>query len=389
MTKAEIEMLNVEEIEARSAALADEAGTADEMKLDEINAELDFLEERKAQLLAEAEQRKADAAAVAAGAGEIIEEAKENKMTDKEIRSSKKYIDAYVDYIKGKNDGTECRALLTENADTTGLTNVSGPVPVPTYIEDRIQVAWENDQIMSRVSKTYLKGILKVGVEMSATPAGVHAEGDEAPDEEQLILAVVQLVPETIKKWITVSTEVMDLNGEAFLDYLYDEIEYQIVKAAAGIALGKIDAAGTSGTSAPIVAEATITAPALSDIVSGIGSLSGDARDIVFIANRGTIAAYQALGMGANYAVDVFGGATVIPTDLVPSFANASEDDVFAYVGDLSAIRANYPNGDEVKFVFDEYSLAEQDLVKIVGRQMAGIGLIRSGAFTRFVKGEE
>ena len=246
MTKAEIEMLNVEEIEARSAALADEAGAADEKKLDEINAELDLLEERKAQLLAEAEQRKADAAAVASGAGEVIEEAKENKMTDKEIRSSKKYIDAYVDYIKGKNDGTECRALLTENADTTGLTGVSGPVPVPTYIENKIQTAWENDQIMSRVSKTYLKGILKVGVEMSASPAEVHAEGAAAPDEEELVLAIVQLVPETIKKWISVSTEVMDLNGEAFLDYIYDEIEYQIVKEAAAIALGKIDAAGTS-----------------------------------------------------------------------------------------------------------------------------------------------
>ena len=87
------------------------------------------------------------------------------------------------------------------------------------------------------------------------------------------------------------------------------------------------------------------------------------------------------------YSVDVFGGATVIPTDIVPSFANASSDDIFAYVGDLAAIRANYPNGDEVKFVFDEFSLAEKDLVKIVGRQMAGIGLIRSGAFTRFKKG--
>ena len=384
MTKAEIEMLNVEEIEARSAALADEAGAADEKKLDEINAELDLLEERKAQLLAEAEQRKADAAAVASGAGEVIEEAKENKMTDKEIRSSKKYIDAYVDYIKGKNDGTECRALLTENANVTGS---SGPVPIPTYIENKIQTAWENDQIMSRVSKTYLKGILKVGVEMSATPAEIHAEGTDAPDEEKLVLAIVQLIPETIKKWITVSTEVMDLNGEAFLDYIYDEIEYQIVKEAAAIALGKIDAAGTSGTSAPIVAEATVSAPALSDIVNAIGSLSGDARDLVFIANRGTIAAYQALAMGANYAVDVFGGATVIPTDIVPSFANAPSDAIFAYVGDLAAIRANYPNGDEVKFVFDEFSLAEQDLVKIVGRQMAGIGLIRSGAFTRFKKG--
>lgn len=387
MTKAEIEMLNVEEIEARSAALADEAGKADEKKLDEINAELDLLEERKAQLLAEAEQRKADAAAVASGAGEVIEEAKENKMTDKEIRSSKKYIDAYVDYIKGKNDGTECRALLTENADTTGLTGVSGPVPVPTYVENKIQTAWENDQIMSRVSKSYLKGILKVGVEMSASPAEVHAEGAAAPDEEELVLAIVQLVPETIKKWITVSTEAMDLNGEAFLDYIYDEIEYQIVKEAANIALGKINAAGTSGTSAPIVAEATVSAPALSDIVNAIGSLSGDARDLVFIANRGTIAAYQALAMGANYAVDVFAGVTVIPTDLVKSFANASSGNIFGYVGDLAAIRANYPNGDEVKFVFDEFSLAEKDLVKIVGRQLAGIGLVRSGAFTRLKKG--
>lgn len=387
MTKAEIEMLNVEEIEARSAALADEAGKADEKKLDEINAELDLLEERKAQLLAEAEQRKADAAAVAEGAGEVIEEAKENTMTDKEIRSSKKYIDAYVDYIKGKNDGTECRALLTENADTTGLTGVSGPVPVPTYVENKIQTAWENDQIMSRVSKSYLKGILKVGVEMSASPAEVHAEGAAAPDEEELVLAIVQLVPETIKKWITVSTEAMDLNGEAFLDYIYDEIEYQIVKEAANIALGKINAAGTSGTSAPIVAEATVSAPALSDIVNAIGSLSGDARDLVFIANRGTIAAYQALAMGANYAVDVFAGVTVIPTDLVKSFANASSGNIFGYVGDLAAIRANYPNGDEVKFVFDEFSLAEKDLVKIVGRQLAGIGLVRSGAFTRLKKG--
>lgn len=387
MTKAEIEMLNVEEIEARSAALADEAGAADEKKLDEINAELDLLEERKAQLLAEAEQRKADAAAVAEGAGEVIEEAKENTMTDKEIRSSKKYIDAYVDYIKGKNDGTECRALLTENADTTGLTGVSGPVPVPTYVENKIQTAWENDQIMSRVSKSYLKGILKVGVEMSASPAEVHAEGAAAPDEEELVLAIVQLVPETIKKWITVSTEAMDLNGEAFLDYIYDELEYQIVKEAANIALGKINAAGTSGTSAPIVAEATVSAPALSDIVNAIGSLSGDARDLVFIANRGTIAAYQALAMGANYAVDVFAGVTVIPTDLVKSFANASSGNIFGYVGDLAAIRANYPNGDEVKFVFDEFSLAEKDLVKIVGRQLAGIGLVRSGAFTRIKKG--
>ena len=133
MSRDEIMELGLEALEERSAAIAEETREANEEVLEQLNAELDVIEERKAQLLAEAEQRKADAAAVASGAGEVIEEAKENKMTDKEIRSSKKYIDAYVDYIKGKNDGTECRALLTENADTTGLTGVSGPVPVPAY----------------------------------------------------------------------------------------------------------------------------------------------------------------------------------------------------------------------------------------------------------------
>lgn len=387
MTKDEIMALDYEALEKRSQEVAEATRTAEAEALESLSAELDAIEERKAQLDAEIEQRKADAAAVAAGAGQVLEEAKENIMTEKEVRSSKKYIDAYVDYLKGKNDGTECRALLTELAD---IADSSGPVPVPTYVETKIQTAWENDGIMSRVSKSTLKGILKVGVEMSADPASIHEEGDDPVTEEKLVLAIVELVPTTLKKWISFSSEAMDLySGEAFIDYVYDEIEYQIVKAAANGVLTTINNAPTSGTSAPIVSEASVSAVGLTDIIEAIGQLSGDARNIVFIANRGTIAAYQAAAMNANYAVDVFGGATPIPTDLVPAFATASADDIFGYVGDLSAIRANYPNGDEVKFVFDEYSLAEADLVKVVGRQLVGIGLVRNLAFTRLKKVSE
>lgn len=371
----EFKDMTMEQVEERLSAIQTEL-EAEGADIEALNAEVDGLLARKQAIIDAAKEKRAMLNKIANSTTETIiesfnEDRKGNTMTEKEIRSSKKYVDAYVDYIKGKTDDSECRALLTEGANVEGS---SGPVPVPTYVEGRIQTTWENDEIMSRVHKTYLKGNVKVGVEMSADPAAHHAEGTAAPAEEKITLAIVNLVATTVKKWITISTEVMDLNGEAFLDYIYDEIVYQIVKLTASDVLAAIAAAPTSGTSAPTVATLTVTTPALGDIIEAIGLLSSSARNIVFIASRQTIAAYKALALAANYPVDIFNGATVIANDMPTG--------VSAIVGDLEAIQANYPNGDEVKFVFDEYSLAEQDLVKVVGRQMVGIGLVRDKAFT-------
>ena len=372
--------MTMEQVEERMSAIQTEL-EAEGADIEALNAEVDGLLARKQAIIDAAKEKRAMLDKIANSTTETIiesfnEDRKENTMTDKEVRASKKYVDAYVDYIKGKNDGSECRALLTEGANVEGS---SGPVPVPTYVEGRIQTAWENDEIMSRVHKTYLKGNVKVGVEMFATGAEVHPEGTEALPEEEITLAIVNLVAQTVKKWITISTEVMDLNGEAFLDYIYDEIVYQIVKRTALQVLVQIIGAPTSGTSAPTIAAMPVTDPALGDIINAIGMLSSAARNIVFIASRQTIAQYQALALAANYSIDIFGGATVIAREM-PS-------GVLAIVGDLEAIQANYPAGDEVKFVFDEYSLAEQDLVKVVGRQPVGIGLVRDKAFTIIVTG--
>ena len=367
--------MTMEQVEERISAIQTEL-EGENVDVEALNAEVDGLLARKQAIIDAAKEKRAMLDKIANSTTETIiesfsEDRKGNTMTEKEIRSSKKYVDAYVDYIKGKTDDSECRALLTEGANVEGS---SGPVPVPTYVEGRIETAWENDEIMSRVKKTFLKGNVKVGVEMSADPAVWHTEGTAAPAEEKLTLAIVNIIARTAKKWITVSTEVMDLNGEAFLDYLYDEIVYQIVRFTAGEALEAIADAPTSGTSAPTVATLTVTTPALGDIIEAIGELSSAARNLVFIASRQTIAQYQALALAANYPVDIFGGATVIAREM--------PEGVTAIVGDLSAIQANYPAGDEVKFVFDEYSLAEQDLVKIVGRQLVGLGLIKDNAFT-------
>lgn len=372
-----------EELEARKLELRD-AMTAE-------GADLDAIESEARAINAELEARKAENEKKNKEIREVLEKRTEpieknpveekHTMLEKEIRSSKEYIDAYVRYLKGLDKtGSECRALLSENAPYDGI------IPVPSYVEGRIQTAWEKDEILSKIKKTYLKGNVRVGVEMAATPADIHEEGTVAIPEEELTIAIVEIVASSIKKWIYISDEVLDLNGEAFLDYVYDEIEYQIVKLAATGVLVTIFAAPTTGISKPIVSIQPVEELALDDIVQAIGKLSGDARNLVFIANRATIAAYQGLAMAANYAVDIFAGVTVIPTDSVPAYSVAGNSDDFAIVGDLSAVQGNFPNGDSVKFTFDPYSQAEADLVKIVGRMYGGFGLVRNKAFTVLVK---
>jgi hypothetical protein len=50
-------------------------------------------------------------------------------------------------------------------------------------------------------------------------------------------------------------------------------------------------------------------------------------------------------------------------------------------VGDLDGVIANFPEGEDFKFIVDETSLAEQDLVKIVGKILCDIHLVRPNGF--------
>lgn len=197
MTKEEIMDLNMDEIETRKAEIRGEIEAAnDQAALDAIDEEMGFIEERIAMIKEETETRKAEMAEVLNGAGAPVENPmEERKMTDVEIRNSKEYIDAFANYLKtGKAD--ECRALLSKNAPA------NGQVPVPTYVEDRIKTAWDRVELMNLVRKTYIRGNLNVGFELSADPALIHTEGSAANSEEALTLGIVELKPESIKKWI-------------------------------------------------------------------------------------------------------------------------------------------------------------------------------------------
>ena len=356
----EIRNMNQRELAELRAKLAKELKGDDinAERVDEINKTLDAIEERQRELDNLEESRKR-AAAVADGAGTPIgsPDAPTQTRTNKEIRNSKEYLDAFANYIKTGKD-TECRALLTENVD--------GVIPVPSFVEGRIRQAWENDEIFSRVAKTFVRGNLRIGFEVSATDAEIHVEGTEHPKEEEIVLGIVQLVPETIKKWITFSTEVMAMGSEEFLAYIYDELTYKIIQKAADIVLEKIfDAPAQSTTEKVGVAqiEGDVSAETIIDAIAALGN---NARNNVLIASGSTIATVKKAALSASYAFDPFSGLTVI--------ARYGLDG--AVVGDLAGVQANLPEGESVRFVFDELTLAEDDMIKLVGRLYAAIEVV-------------
>ena len=99
MTREEIMTLDMEQIEARSAELTAEIEIAETNEaLDAIEEEQKALEERKAQIQLEVEQRKLDMAAVVKGQGDVIEEVKdERKLNTMETRNTPEYINAFAE----------------------------------------------------------------------------------------------------------------------------------------------------------------------------------------------------------------------------------------------------------------------------------------------------
>ena len=380
MSRDEIFALDLDGVEARSAELS--AEMTEDGNLEAFESEIAMLEERKGQILEERAAQKAATEAVINGEGETIKETiieEKRTMTDMEIRNSEAYINAFAEYIKSGDD-TECRALLTENA--------SGTVAVPELVYDIVKNAWEREGIMSRVRKAYLKGNLKVGFELSADPAYIHTEGSGAVTTENLVLGTVSIVPESIKKSIQISDEALDLRGEAFLQWVYDELAYRIAKKAADTLVAKIVAAGTASTSTAVgVPAITATTVSMGTIAGAIAQLSDEAANPVIIMNKLTYPVFKAVQYANGYGADPFEGLPVIFNNSLAAHGAATTGVCYAIVGDLGeGALANFPNGEEIQFKMDDVSLADADLVKITGREYVGLGIIGPQSFVKLIK---
>ena len=387
--------MNLEQIEKRKKELLEEIEKAEtKERIAELQEEVRKLNEDKEKLEEEAREKRNLLNEIADGKGKKIEGGASTTMTReerskklKDILSSEAYEIAYAEDIKHNTD-KNTRSLLTDLV--TG-----GSVPVPTYLEERINTNWESNEIYNLVNKTYFKGVAKIPFELSATDAEMHEEGAAAPNEEQLVLGTVEIKPATIKKWITISTEALELKGREFLDYIYDEIEYRIIKKLAGNIVNAIITAPTAATAT--AASITITQATrdvtVSDLITALGDISAEAKNVVYVMNKKTFYGkvinltastgqpiFTPVADNGELRPNIFGHPVVFSDDLKEQDGTTThETDII--VGDLSGVTVNHPGERNVNFVTDPYSLAEDDLVKIVGKLMANAKVTKDKHF--------
>ena len=353
---AEVKDMSIEQLEERKAAIAVE------IELD--GADLDALENEIRSINAELENRKAAEekraeirSAVASGKGTVIEKVKEEVKTMDNEQRKNEMIDALAEYIKGRATAEQRAMLLSTNVN-------NGVVKVSDIVDDFIWTDWDNSPILSRIRKVYVQGNYSVGYEASATGAVKHTEGAAAPTEETLTLAYINFVAQYYKKWIRVSDTVLALKGRAFMDYLMDEFGHQLAIALENAVVAEIAA---STLSAKVTNSIDNTA-----VMAGFARLSDEATNPVVIISKATYAAImnERATTGAKIE-DPFNGFEVLFNNTVTGLL----------VGDLDGVVANFPEGEDFKFIVDDTSLAEQDLVKIVGKILADIHLVRPNGF--------
>lgn len=385
--REEILKMTGEEIENRMSEIK-EMLNGNDVDIESLETEVAELKEARAMKIEKEEKRQAMLNDIAEEKVEVKEEKIETEerktMTLAEIRKSNEYAQAYARFLVNGDD-TECRTLLTDQVQ-------GGYVPVPTFLEEKIQTAWEKSEILELVKKTYFKGIVKVGFELSASDASIHVEGADAPNQETLTFGAVSIAPQTIKKWIKLSDEAVENTTIDMVDYIYDELTHKIVEYAESIIINKIASLPAQATSTSVSAGVvTITEVAKNTILNAVVQLQAGARDLHLVMNRGTYAALRSLELDANYGVDVFEGLRdrIIFTNALKSVDSASEDDVVIIVGDFNFVQANFPAGQDVKVKYDDLTEAEADLVKFVGKLNVGVGVIGDKAFTNVVMGAQ
>lgn len=368
-----INEMTVEELMERRAAIAEEIN-APEADLDALEAEVRSINEELENRKNAETKRNEIRTAVAHGEGKVtdkIEKVEERKtMTITELRNSVEYINAFANYVKSGSD-TECRALFSDNVASP----LVGSIPVPTFVEGIIAEALRESPIMSRVRRANARGNVKVGFEKSAPIATVHAEGGNAQTEEALELGIVTLVPQTLKKWVSISSEALDsMSGEEYLRYIYSEIARKIIKAEEKMVVDAILAAPQTATAtAPAVAKLTITAKAVSDFINARALLTSEASGLCIIMTPADYAAYKVLALAGSFSFDPFEGIEVLFSD----YATAP------IIGDLSGVMANYPNGDNVQWKYDDTTLMTSDLVRVLGRKPVAIGVVGNLYFAK------
>lgn len=293
----EMTLLDVNE---RLSQLEEEVREAQDVEtVEKATEEKRSLLERKAEL-DDLEQRKADALAIENGAQtKIVEERKEMELIMEEKktfgRESQEYRNAFYAWLRG--DVTEeQRAILTTPISVDGDgANDGAAIAIPKTLDDKI---WDNihteHPILADIT-TVASGIVMEVTKHVAIANRVSGKKDAAANAgaEENTFVKVTLAGVDYEKYVELTYAEAKMSQGALEDYLAQEIAAELGEALAKDVFAKIDADTTATTK---------TSDIFADIKTALGATVGATTIYAPSAMYYDIAAYKDNGILVNLA---------------------------------------------------------------------------------------
>lgn len=368
------------DVETRDAILGEVTALEDEA--DQITADIAELEELRTKF-AEQEQRMSLFKNV-----ETVKVKERKAMEHNDVLDTAEYRSAWVDYVRtGAEIPTELRA---------GLTTTTENVPVPTLMQGYVETAWEQYGKFSRyVTKMSVKGLFAIPLELDADGAQWHDEGSAAPTEESITLGQVLLQPKMIKKWISLTDELMAMAPEEFMKYIADELVYRVVKELDDAIINRTPTngqgvVGIAGNTNAIATLSLLDFNAINRAVARLvtfDNLIVAMNPVTFYDNFMSLTdttgrpIYQIATDNAGKPQYFINGQRVEFTTALPPYDNTEAGETWAIVGNFKGYRLNFPEGEMVRTLFDPYTLATEDKARMVGRLFVAGNITRLGHF--------
>ncbi len=373
----EIENMKMEDIEVRMEEIRGliDAPDAD---LTALNAEVDQLTQRKADIIKAAEDRKALEAKVLESGKTVRTFEKENKkMNENFAVDSVEYRNAWVKSISGRDMSVEERAALT-----------SAGAVIPTMT---INAVWDKlikpAELLSRIDVSQFPNYVrfpKATTVNGATGQAVGATITESSD----VVGYTDLTPFEYVKLLTVGADIEHMAIGALHDWIVDNLVGSIRYAINADVLTGAGTAGCKGITATVSASATALPAAASlakkDILAIMAALGANYHQgaiwimtpSMFYSEIMPMTSLNDYVINDGFARKLFGHDVVLMSEALVS----SKETIF--FGDPKAYKLNIFKALEVK----PFETATTTNIQWRGATMADGELIDANAFVRFAR---
>lgn len=383
----------LEEVEA----LTEEANKIDE-EVENLENEEKELEEERNTLKAQEERM-----SMAKSLSKTSIEERKSQMENVNLLNTKEYNQVYADYIRGKKSEAEVRSFIEARDGSANLTTATNYVPIPEIMQGFVETAWYTYGKFSRiVAETFEPAILKIPVEVEATGANWHDENGEAVTQEQITFGQVILQPKMIKKFIALTDELMAMVADEFLRYVADELVYRVILALDEAIINRTDAQGLGvigivGNTNSEEVTANLTFNVVNEAIANLvtfDELTIAMNPKTFFKNFMSLVddvgrpIYQVVTDNESKPSYYLSGYRVEFTQALPAYDDAQAGSAYAVIGNFSrGYRLNYPQGRNVITLVDPYTLATEDVVRMIGRLYVAGNVVKPKHFAVLKKG--